>query len=100
MHPIDCILAAAGMLCCGLAGCSVNSGGIKCTHGLQARVAGGHHATAGRGRGEAAKSVTCKQDLIGEVGTTAHCEVVVSATNSFEPIVTVTASTARRSTTR
>ena len=41
--------------------------------------------------GEKPESVTCKQDLIGEVGTTAHCEVVVSAANSFEPIVTVMA---------
>jgi hypothetical protein len=41
--------------------------------------------------GEKPDSVTCRQDLVGEVGTTAHCEVVVTARNSFEPIVTVTA---------
>jgi hypothetical protein len=41
--------------------------------------------------GEKPESVTCLQDLVGEVGTTAHCEVVVSARNSFEPIITVTA---------
>ena len=35
--------------------------------------------------------MTCKQDLVGEVGATARCDVVVSATNNFEPIVTVTA---------
>ena len=40
--------------------------------------------------GEQPQSVTCKEDLIGEVGKTARCDVVISPTNSFEPIITVT----------
>ncbi len=40
--------------------------------------------------GEQPQSVTCKEDLIGEVGKTAHCDVVMSPTNSFEPVITVT----------
>jgi len=40
--------------------------------------------------GEEPQSVTCKQDLVGEVGGTARCDVVLSPTNSFEPVVTVT----------
>ena len=40
--------------------------------------------------GEQPQSVTCKEDLIGEVGKTARCDVVMSPTNSFEPVVTVT----------
>ncbi len=40
--------------------------------------------------GERPDSVSCKQDLVGEVGKTAHCEVVVSAVNRYEPIITVT----------
>jgi hypothetical protein len=40
--------------------------------------------------GEKPQSVTCKEDLIGEVGKTTRCEVVMSPTNSFEPIITVT----------
>jgi Domain of unknown function (DUF4333) len=36
------------------------------------------------------ESVTCKEALVGEVGKTARCEVVISSTNSFEPVVTVT----------
>ena len=40
--------------------------------------------------GEQPESVTCKEDLVGEVGKTARCEVVISTTNSFEPVVTVT----------
>jgi hypothetical protein len=39
--------------------------------------------------GEQPQSVTCKDDLVGEVGNTTRCEVVLSATNAFEPMVTV-----------
>ena len=40
--------------------------------------------------GEHPQSVTCQDDLIGEVGQTTRCEVVMSPTNSFEPVITVT----------
>ena len=40
--------------------------------------------------GEQPQSVTCQDDLIGEVGKTTRCEVVMSPTNSFEPVITVT----------
>jgi hypothetical protein len=40
--------------------------------------------------GEQPQSVTCREDLIGEVGKTTRCEVVMSPTNSFEPVITVT----------
>lgn len=40
--------------------------------------------------GQQPQSVTCKDDLVGDVGQTARCEVVMSPTNSFEPVVTVT----------
>ncbi|WP_167102191.1 DUF4333 domain-containing protein [Mycobacterium sp. DL592] len=40
--------------------------------------------------GQKPESVTCNDNLEGEVGKTTRCEVVLSATNSFEPIVTVT----------
>jgi len=40
--------------------------------------------------GQPPQSVTCKADLIGEVGKTTRCDVVLGPTNSFEPIVTVT----------
>lgn len=36
------------------------------------------------------QTVTCKADLPGEVGKSTRCEVMLSSTNSFEPIVTVT----------
>lgn len=41
--------------------------------------------------GEHPQAVTCRADLVGEVGQTSRCDVVMSPTNSFQPIVTVTA---------
>ena len=40
--------------------------------------------------GERPQSVTCHEDLVGEVGRTARCDVVISDTNSFQPVATVT----------
>jgi hypothetical protein len=40
--------------------------------------------------GQKPESVTCGADLEGVVGKTTTCEVVLSATNAIEPIVTVT----------
>ena len=40
--------------------------------------------------GEKPQSVTCNEDLVGEIGKTARCDVVIGATNSFEPVITVT----------
>ena len=40
--------------------------------------------------GERPLSVACKDPLVGEVGQTARCDVVMSSTNSFAPIATVT----------
>ena len=36
------------------------------------------------------QSVTCAEDLVGEVGKTTRCEVVLSETNAIEPIVKAT----------
>ena len=40
--------------------------------------------------GQPPASVTCLQDLVGELGRTARCDVVVDETNSFQPVATVT----------
>jgi hypothetical protein len=40
--------------------------------------------------GEQPQSVTCRENLVGEVGKTTRCEVVMSPTNSFDPVITVT----------
>jgi Domain of unknown function (DUF4333) len=72
-----------------VSGCSVNLGAdgkpTVSKGSLQTDIA--DRLTAA---GEQPESVTCKEDLVGEVGKTARCEVVMSPTNSFEPVVTVT----------
>jgi hypothetical protein len=40
--------------------------------------------------GDPPQSVTCHEDLVGELGRTARCDVAMSATNGFQPIATVT----------
>ena len=40
--------------------------------------------------GQKPKSVECKDDLKGEVGKSVTCEVALTDTNAFEPVVTVT----------
>jgi Domain of unknown function (DUF4333) len=40
--------------------------------------------------GEQPQSVTCDGPLVGEVGKTTRCDVVISRTNSFQPVITVT----------
>lgn len=82
-------LAAAALTGAALSGCSFSIGGsgkpIVAKGDLQNDISE-RLAKAG----EKPKSVTCKDDLQGEVGKTTKCEVVLSDTNSFEPIVTVT----------
>lgn len=40
--------------------------------------------------GDRPQTVVCESDLLGEVGRTARCDVVIGEANSFQPIVTVT----------
>ncbi|MGP4056973.1 DUF4333 domain-containing protein [Mycobacterium sp. 4D054] len=82
-------LAVAAAAAAALAGCNVEAASglpAVATDDLQADI----WARLGEA-GEQPQSVTCKDPLVGEVGQTARCEVIVSPTNSFEPIVTVTA---------
>lgn len=71
-----------------VAGCTLD------TSGAVATVAGADLQSDIAARltnaGQRPQSVTCKDDLVGDVGQTARCEVVMSSTNSFEPVVTVT----------
>jgi hypothetical protein len=81
--------AAASIAAVMLGGCSfdaqLNSAPLVTRDVLQGEIT--ERLTAA---GERPQSVTCREDLIGEVGRTARCEVVVNPTNSFEPVVTVT----------
>ena len=81
-----CALAVGGALVCG---CSVSAGNdgkpTVSKRALQTDIA--HQLTEA---GQEPESVKCKEDLVGEVGNTVRCEVVVGPSNSFEPVVTVT----------
>lgn len=68
-----------------LAGCGGGSSPTVSKEALQADVAARLDDD-----GEAPRSVVCREDLVGEIGRTSRCDVVVDDTNSFQPIVTVT----------
>ncbi|BBX69847.1 DUF4333 domain-containing protein [Mycolicibacterium psychrotolerans] len=82
-------VAGLAVVCAALTSCSspVSSDAVPAVapDDLQADIAQRLAAA-----GEKPQSVTCKDPLVGEVGQSARCDVVLSATNSFEPIVTVT----------
>jgi hypothetical protein len=40
--------------------------------------------------GQSPQSVTCQNDLVGQLGQVTRCDVTMGPANSFEPIVTVT----------
>ena len=76
------LVAAVALVC----GCTLNAAVPTVSKdALQTDIAGRLAAV-----GVVPELVTCKEDLIGEAGRTARCDVVLSPTNSFEPIVTVT----------
>lgn len=78
-------LAAAAAVA---AGCTLDaSGAVPTVAGADLQTEIAQRLT---NAGEEPKSVTCKDDLVGEVGQTARCDVVMSPTNSFEPLVMVT----------
>ncbi len=89
MGKIATMVAATALGGAALAGCSahfsVNSQPTVSKESLQDDIA--NRLTES---GNKPESVTCKEDLVGEVGKTARCEVVMSPTNSFEPVVRVT----------
>ena len=89
MHTVTTAVGALVMLGALVSGCDTTVGiGGKPAVGkdaLQTDIAN-RLAQAG----EKPQSVSCKEDLVGEVGETARCEVVMSPTNSFQSVITVT----------
>ncbi|SBS70268.1 conserved exported hypothetical protein [uncultured Mycobacterium sp.] len=84
---VGAALAAAGLAGAVLAGCSFNvSTGVSVSKTDLEKDISERLAKAG----QKPQTVTCKDDLKGEVGKTTRCEVVLSSDNSFEPVVTVT----------
>lgn len=89
MGKLIAMFAAVAVGCGVLSACSspVSSDAVPAVapEDLQSDIAA-RLATAG----ETPQSVVCKDPLIGEVGQSARCDVMMSPTNSFEPVVTVT----------
>ena len=79
-------LAAAGLQ----AQCWRCSSNVSTGSRVENRPRERHLATGWTEAGQKPQTVTCKDDLMGEVGKTTRCEVVLSSDNSFEPVITVT----------
>jgi hypothetical protein len=88
MHKVRNTLVAAGALVCAtLCGCSVSVGSTPTVSAADLQNDIKDRLTKA---GETPESVTCEDDLEGVVDKTTRCEVVLSATNAFEPIIKVT----------
>ncbi|OYN75340.1 DUF4333 domain-containing protein [Mycolicibacterium sphagni] len=84
---LSAALVAAGLAAAALSGCSSNANtGVSVSKtDLEKDI-----STRLEKAGQKPQTVTCKDDLQGEVGKSTRCEVVMSSTNAFEPVVTVT----------
>ena len=82
-------LAGLGLLGAGLSGCSAKVE-TKNTPSVSASDLQKKLTDQFAGSDSPPKSVTCKDELVGEIGKTATCDVVLSDTNSVEAVVTVT----------
>ncbi|MFN8072189.1 MAG: DUF4333 domain-containing protein [Mycobacterium sp.] len=76
---------AVGALALALAGCSFSTTPVVAKSDLQQDISERLEKA-----GQKPQSVTCKDNLTGEVGKTVPCEVVITDDNSIEPIVKVT----------
>lgn len=86
-------VALAGLLGTGLTGCSASvktEGSMSKTASVSAEALQKDLTDRLGAAGMTAKSVTCKDELVGEVGKTARCDVSFSDTNSVEAVFTAT----------
>lgn len=81
------VVAAAGLLGAGLSGCSAK---LETSKSVSAADLQKDLTDRISKAGMTAKSVTCKDDLAGEVGKTARCDVSFSDTNTIEAVFTAT----------
>ena len=89
MRMVTAVLGGVAIVCALVSGCTF-SAGVKSTPSVSKDDLQKDIADRLTKAGEQPESVTCKEDLAGEVGKTTRCEVAMSPTNSFEPVVTVT----------
>jgi len=89
MRTVTVVMCGLAIVCAVLPGCTfsahVNSTPSVSKDALQQDISDRLSKA-----GEQPESVTCQEDLVGEVGKTTRCEVVMGPTNSFEPVVRVT----------
>ena len=88
------VIAAVGAAaaCAAASGCTINVGTHTAPATTEVSKADLQKDVSNRvaEAGQVAQSVTCPEDLVGEVGKTTRCEVVLSETNAIEPIVKAT----------
>jgi hypothetical protein len=79
-------VALAAMAVAALAGCGTGDDDVPTVSRLvlQADI-----ADRLGGTGETPQSVTCQEDLVGLVGRIVRCDVVITESNRFQPIVSV-----------
>src|SRR6478672_8870759 len=87
------VIAAVGAAaaCAAAAGCTINVGTHTAPATAEVSKADLQKDISNRvaEAGQVAQSVTCPEDLVGEVGKTTRCTVTKSATSSYEVLVTV-----------
>lgn len=88
MRVVSTLLGGLALVCAVVSGCTF-SAGVKSTPTVSKDDLQKDIADRLTQAGEQPESVTCKEDLVGEVGKSTRCEVVMGPTNSFEPVVTV-----------
>ena len=87
------VIALAGLLGAGLVGCSAS---VKTESSVSTKAAVSADDLQKdltdrlNQAGMAAKSVTCQDELVGEIGKTARCDVSFSDTNTIEAVFTAT----------
>jgi Domain of unknown function (DUF4333) len=89
MRTVTPVIGGVAIVCAVLSGCTF-SAGVNSTPTVSKDDLQKDIADRLTKAGDPPESVTCKEDLVGEVGKTTRCEVVMGPTNSFEPVVTVT----------
>ena len=85
---MNATVVLATMAVAALTGCGTDAGGDAPTVSRQALQS--DIANRLGEAGDPPRSVTCQEDLVGQVGRTARCDVVMSDAKGFQPIVTVT----------
>jgi hypothetical protein len=84
--------ATIAVACAALSGCTVTVGhpNQSATPKLSKEDLQKDISQRVAGAGQAPQAVTCPDDLVGQLGQSTRCDVTMSATSSFEAIVTVT----------